>query len=930
VSEGRDGRKILRRGKLKSNQHTTAGTPRFTHPMKKHLWLRSALAAMALSLSPFTHAQFTGFGSSGLVGVGRVSGDVFDALGPNVDSLGGIGSSLFVDQSSVLRSGDAVNGFTYSGTLYGVPDRGFNGATLDYHPRVHTFSFAITPYYGSVPTNQTQIALNNTASTLFTYDGTNFTGFEANDTNATSWPQAPLASLGQGHRSLDPEGLARAADGTFYVGDEYGPSILHFDASGALLARLIVPEAFIPKRGNFPGANVFGTNAIVNGRIRNRGFEGLSITPDGRRLVAALQSPLQQDGSASVLGRNTRLLLFDVETGSPTHGRMVAEYVYQLTLNGNATTNRQTLASEILALNSETFLVLERDSLGLGDATIAVPNYKAIVAVSTRGATNIANTGYDLERGAPGALILPTNAVLSGIAPVARFDLVQIITSNDLARFNLNLNTNKDANTLSEKWEGLGLIPLGDPAAPDDFLLLAANDNDFVATNIYQNGVFVGTNALTIDNMILAYRVSLPGVGAAAPANSLPGVTLAGPTNATLSAPAAFTLTANGYDQDGIITNVEFFEGAVKIGEDTTFPFQLALAGVAAGNHSYTALVSDNSGATATSAPRVVVVTVNNLLPNVTLAGPTNATLSAPALVALTSAASDPDGTVTKVEFYDDATKIGQKLSVPYTLTVSNVPAGLHTYTAVATDNQGATSNSVAFLLTVTETNISPNVTLLTPTNNFTATQAVNIAFSASASDPDGFITKVEYYRGGTKLGQAIASPYSFTASNFVAGTNLVRAVAYDNQGATTASADATVIVRDLTAPVMVCSSNILVSCTNPAGTTATFIVTATDNNDPSVTVVCTPTSGSLFPAGTNTVNCTAADAAGNSSACSFKVIILPSLVTIERAIILRWNCGEMLQCADVVTGPWSDIPGAVSPYCVPSEQAKRFYRVRN
>jgi len=685
----------------------------------------------------------------------------------------------------------------------------------------------------------------------------------------------------------------------------------------------------VPKRGNFPGANVFGTNAIVSGRVSNRGFEGLSITPDGRRLVAALQSPLQQDGSASALGRNTRLLLFDVEAGSPTHGRMVAEYVYQLTLNGNATTNRQTLASEILALNSEEFLVLERDSLGLGDNGIAVPNYKAAVLVSTRGATNIANTGYDLERGAPGALSLPTNATLTGIAPVARQDLVQLIDSNQLARFNLNLNTNKDANTLTEKWEGLGLVPLGDPAATNDYLLLFANDNDFTSLKVYQNGVFVGTNALNIDNMILAYRVTLPDVGAPAPANALPGVTLIGPTNATLSELATFTLTANGYDQDGIITNVVFYEGALPVGQDSTFPFQLPQAGVAAGTHTYTAIVNDNSGASATSAPFVVVVTTNNLLPNVTLAGPTNETLSALATFTLTSTASDPDGTVTKVEFYDGFTKVGEKTSTPYTLTLTGVPAGFHDYTAVATDNQGATSNSMVFTVNVTATNRAPNVTLLTPTNNFTATQPVNIVFSANASDPDGFITKVEYYRGATKLGQATVSPYSFTASNFVAGTNLVTARAIDNQGTNTDSAANTVIVRDLTAPVIVCSSNIVLSCTNAAGTVANFTVTATDNNAPGVTVVCTPPSGSVFAPGTNTVNCTAADAAGNSSSCSFKVIILPSLVSIERAIILRWNCGEVLQGADNVNGPWSDIPGATNPHAVPASEASRFYRVR-
>ena len=896
----------------------------------KHFKTHMVTAAAMLVVTASLHAQFTGYSNQGLVGVGRVSGDLFDALGPNVDSLGGIGSAAFVDPGSVLRSGDAADGFTYTGTLFSVPDRGFNGATLDYHPRLHTFGFAITPYYGSDPTNQSQIVLHNIASTVFTYDGTNFTGFEANDTNATLWPQSPTNSLGQGRRSLDPEGLTRAADGTWYVSDEYGPSIFHFDANGVLLGRLFAPEAFIPKRGNYPGATFFGNGAITTGRVRNRGFEGLTLTPDGRRLVAALQSPLQQDGSASTNGQNTRLLFFDVENGSPTHGRVVAEYVYQLTLKGNATTSRQTLASEILALNSELFLVMERDSLGLGDNGIAVPNYKAAVLVSTSGATNIANTGYDLERGGPGALILPTNTVLSGIAPVARLDLVQLITTNELARFSLNLNTNKDANTLSEKWEGLGLMPLNDPAAPDDYLLLAMNDNDFTSTNVYQNGVLVGTNALTIDNMILAYRVSLPGVGAAAPANALPGVKLNGPANPTLSAPATFTLTAAGYDQDGIITNVEFFEAGVRIGEDSTFPFQISLTGVAAGNHSYTAVATDNSGASATSAPRVVVVTVENLCPLVSVAGPTNDTLSALATVALTATASDPDGTVSKVEFYDDATKVGQDTTAPYTLTVPSVREGIHTYTAIATDNQGCTTTSAAFIVIVTVDNHLPTVTLLTPTNNFTTNQPANIAFTASASDLDGFITKVEYYRGATKLGQATAAPYSFTSSNFPAGTHLVHALAYDNQGATTASAEATITVRDTTAPVIRCSTNRVVSCADAAGTPVNFTVTATDNNDASVAIVCTPPSGSLFPAGTNLVNCIATDAAGNASSCSFNVIVLPSLVSIERAVIIRWSCGEALQGADAVNGPWSDILDAVSPYCVPSSQAKRFYRVRN
>jgi hypothetical protein len=108
------------------------------------------------------------------------------------------------------------------------------------------------------------------------------------------------------------------------------------------------------------------------------------------------------------------------------------------------------------------------------------------------------------------------------------------------------------------------------------------------------------------------------------------------------------------------------------------------------------------------------------------------------------------------------------------------------------------------------------------------------------------------------------------------------------------------------------------------------FNVTATDNCATPLTVVCTPPSGSLFPPGTNTVTCYAIDACGNRSAtCSFKVIVRSQATRIRRAVIVEWDCG-VLQGADNVDGPYTDIPGATSPYCVPSEQARRFYRARN
>ncbi|MBI1842933.1 MAG: HYR domain-containing protein [Verrucomicrobia bacterium] len=455
-----------------------------------------------------------------------------------------------------------------------------------------------------------------------------------------------------------------------------------------------------------------------------------------------------------------------------------------------------------------------------------------------------------------------------------------------------------------------------------------ANDNDFKAPWVYHNGVVVGTNTEVVDNLFLAYRVTLPAVGAPTPPNQAPGVLITGPTNATLSAPALVELTASAYDQDGKVMRVEFYEGGVKIGEDTTFPFSLSLPLVTAGAHDYSVTVTDNEGATSTAA-RTVIVTPDNLAPLIKLSGPTNSTLSGPAQVALTATANDPDGFVKLVTFYDGDAKVGEKSSPPYATTLSNVVAGLHAYSAVATDNQGATQRAT-FSLMVTPDNQPPTTALATPTNNAVFIQPANIAFTATASDSDGFVSRVEYYRGDTKLGQALAPPYSFIASNFPAGDFPVRAIAYDNQGTPTASTDALISVRDKTAPIIRCPTNVFAECAASEGAPVTFTVTATDNNDAGVEVVCVPPSGSLFPRGATSVNCVARDAAGNAASCSFTVTVGPSLLTIEKAVILRWKCGEKLQSADKIAGPWQDLEGAASPYIVPSAEARRFYRVVN
>jgi chitinase len=69
--------------------------------------------------------------------------------------------------------------------------------------------------------------------------------------------------------------------------------------------------------------------------------------------------------------------------------------------------------------------------------------------------------------------------------------------------------------------------------------------------------------------------------------------------------------------------------------------------------------------------------------------------------ITITAAAGDPDGTVTKVEFRDGTTVLGQDTTAPYSYTWRNVPTGSHVLTVRATDNAAAATTSSAVTITV-------------------------------------------------------------------------------------------------------------------------------------------------------------------------------------------------------------------------------------
>ena len=103
-------------------------------------------------------------------------------------------------------------------------------------------------------------------------------------------------------------------------------------------------------------------------------------------------------------------------------------------------------------------------------------------------------------------------------------------------------------------------------------------------------------------------------------------------------------------------------------------------------------------------------------------------------------------------------------------------------------------------------------------------------------------------------------------------GVNRLVVTAYDNQGGI-ASVQSE-IRPDTLAPMIVCPSSTALEADRPCGAVVYFEAVATDNCDASPAVVCTPPSGSLFPLGETNVQCSATDATGNRSECSFTITI--------------------------------------------------------
>ena len=181
----------------------------------------------------------------------------------------------------------------------------------------------------------------------------------------------------------DTEGLAATPEGGFWVGEEYGPSLLRLDPNGQVRARWVPAGT----EALFAGADypVFGALPPLAARRRlNRGFEGLALSEDGLRLHLAFQSPLAHpDEHAGRHARHVRLWTLDSATGS-----LLAEHLYPLDKPSSfrrdsalGDVNRADVKlCDIAMLGTGTLIVLERVSATAKIYLVALDPVRALAS----------------------------------------------------------------------------------------------------------------------------------------------------------------------------------------------------------------------------------------------------------------------------------------------------------------------------------------------------------------------------------------------------------------------------------------------------------------------------------------------------------------------------------------------------------------------
>lgn len=247
--------------------------------------------------------------------------------------------------------------------FYMMTDRGPNFDNTNSSGKSHGKTFPLpkfTPAIVHVKLDQGKIEIIRSIPVVDN-NGKPVTGISNNKDDELPYPNDNSSPMGFNPNGIDPEAMQLLPNGNFLISEEYGPSIVLVDANGKVLMRY-VPVGKTYAGVNYPVKAILP--AIYKERRGNRGFENISLTPDGKTAYATLQSPMG-DAKNKIYEKSRVVRILSLDVSQPEDAKVTGMFlVLQTEKSAYPDTDKQKdlKYSDAVVIGQDKILLLERAS----------------------------------------------------------------------------------------------------------------------------------------------------------------------------------------------------------------------------------------------------------------------------------------------------------------------------------------------------------------------------------------------------------------------------------------------------------------------------------------------------------------------------------------------------------------------------------------